>query len=428
MSPELDRIATRAQAEPQRRFTALAHHLTEDFLRETWQDLNKRGVAGVDGVTMQAYEQQLDENLQKLVERLKAHRYRAPNVRRVYIPKAGKAQKLRPLGIPTVEDRLLQGAVARLLNAIYEADFLECSYGFRSGRSAHQARAALRNTGMTGTAQWLGEADIQGFFNHLDHEGLMRMLTLRIGDPGILRLIRKWLKAGMMDQGQVSTPDEGTPQGGPLSPVLANVYLHDALDLWFDRRVRPRCHGRAQLIRFADDYVALFAQARDAHRLAAEMPERLAQFGLSLAEEKTALIPFGRGHWVPRQSYPHHFDFLGFRHHLGTDRRGRMVVIRIPSPKSVAKFTAGVKQWLRRHLHDRPEEQQRGLTQKLRGFYQYFALWHTTSKLRTVQREVYRYWAWVLGRRSQRGRRAQAAWATKVWFTLPEPRVLHPRV
>jgi len=204
--------------------------------------------------------------------------------------------------------------------------------------------------------------------------------------------------------------------------------MHYALDLWFARVVRPRCHGRAQLIRFADDYVALFANQEDANRFAAALPKRLAKFGLKLAEEKTKLIPFGKRHWKRGQSHAYHFDLLGFRHHLGTDRYGRVAVVRIPSPKSVRKFLASVKQWVRQHLHDRPTEQQRALAQKLRGFYQYFALWHTMPKLRGVQQEVYRQWTWALGRRSQRGRRAQAQWTAKPWFTLPEPKVLHARV
>lgn len=428
MSPELARIAERARKEPKARFTALAHHLTEGFLRETWQGLNKRGARGVDGVSMAAYGERLEENLSALVANLKAHRYRAPMVRRVYIPKAGNPAKLRPLGIPTVEDRLLQAAVARLLGPIYEANFLDCSYGFRPGRTAHQALTEVRTAVSRGAAQWVVEADIQGFFNHLDHKWLMQMLKLRIGDPWILRLIGKWLKAGILDQGRVSTPEEGTPQGGPLSPLLANVYLHYVLDLWFAYRFRPECQGEARLVRFADDYIALFACQEDAERIATALPERLAKFGLSLAEEKTKLLPFGSRHWKPGESHPHHFDFLGFRHHLGTSRHGRMAVVRIPSPKSVQKFTASTKEWLERNLHARPTEQGRVLTQKLRGFYQYFALWHTTTKLRAVQGEVYRLWARALGRRSQRGQRTQAAWAGREWFSLPQPRVLHPTV
>lgn len=428
MSLQLDRIAERARKEPKARFTALAHHLTEGFLRETWQGLNKRGAPGVDGVSMAAYGAKLEENLGALVPNLQAHRYRAPLVRRVLIPKAGNPAKMRPLGIPTAEDRLLQAAVARLLGPIYEANFLDNSYGYRPGRTAHQALTAIRTTVSQGAAQWVVEADIQGFFNHLDHEWLMRMLELRIGDPWILRLIRKWLKAGILDQGQVSTPEEGTPQGGPLSPLLANVYLHYVLDLWFAHRFRPGCDGEARLVRFADDYVALFASQEDAERFVTALPERLAKFGLTLAEEKTKLLPFGRRHWKRGDSHPYHFDFLGFRHHLGTTRRGQMAVVRIPSPKSVQKFMAETKQWLQRNLHLPPAEQRRVLAQKLRGFYQYFALWHTTTKLRTVQQEVYRLWARALGRRSQRGQQTRAAWAQRPWFDLPQPKILHPTV
>ncbi|BAS27397.1 RNA-directed DNA polymerase [Limnochorda pilosa] len=359
---------------------------------------------------------------------MKRRYYRAPHVRRVYIPKAGNPAKLRPLGVPTVEDRLLQAAVARILSAIYEADFLECSYGFRPGRTAHQALAALRNEVMLGRAQWVYEADIRGFFDHLDHDWLMRMLDLRVGDPWILRLVRKWLSAGILDHGQVTVPEEGTPQGGPISPILANVYLHYALDLWFEKVARPRCVGKATLIRFADDFVVLFQSEKDARRFAAALPARLAKFNLTLAEEKTNLLPFGRRHWRRGQSHPYHFDFLGFRHHLGTDRKGRMAVVRIPSPKSVRKFLAEVKEWLRQHMHDRPQDQQGALARKLQGFYQYFSLWRTYRKLSVVRREVLRLWKRILERRSQRGARTWARWERHPWFTLPVPKLLHRTV
>jgi RNA-directed DNA polymerase len=428
VSPKLERIGQLAKADPGLRFTALAHHIDEEFLRETWQGLNKRGAAGVDGTSMSAYAENLDENLKSLVERLKAHSYQAPNVRRVYIPKAGNPEKRRPLGIPTVEDRLLQASVARLLGPIYETDFLDCSFGFRPGRTAHQALAEVRTAVITGAAQWVVEADIKSYFDTIDHTWLMRMIELRIGDPWILRLIRKWLKAGILDQGTVTTPEVGTPQGGPLSPLLANVYLHYVLDLWFTRVVRRHCHGAANIVRFADDYVALFALQEDAENFAAALPERMAKFGLKLAEEKTKLIPFGRRHWERGQSYAHHFDLLGFRHHLGTNRSGQMTVVRIPCPKSVRKFLSGVQEWLRRHLHTRPREQQRVLALKLRGFYQYFALWHTTTKLRIVWEQVRRLWLAALRRRGQRRTLAWEEWQRKPWFNLPLPKVLHRTV
>ena len=264
--------------------------------------------------------------------------------------------------------------------------------------------------------------------HHLDHAWLMRMLDLRIGDPWILRLIRKWLNAGVLDHGQVTTPEEGTPQGGPISPVIANVYLHYALDLWFEKVVCPRCEGKATLIRFADDFVALFQSQADAQRFAKALPQRLAKFSLTLAEEKTNLLPFGWRHWRRGQSHPYHFDFLGFRHHLGTGRNGRMTVVRIPSPKSVRKFLAGTKEWLGQHMHDRPQDQQDALERKLRGFYQYFALWYTTRKLHGVQREMLKLWKHTLEQRSQRGERTWARWTRYPWFHLPEPTVLHRAV
>lgn len=425
MSIGLERIAQRAKEEPNCRFTALAHHLTEEYFRETWQRLNRKGASGVDHVTAAQYAENLDENLRRLVEELTRRNYQAPVVRRVYIPKAGNPAKLRPLGIPTIEDRLLQAAVARILSEIYEADFLDGSYGFRPGRTAHQALSVLQKEVWKGGIQWVYEADVRGFFDHLDHEWLMRMLELRIGDPWILRMIRKWLKAGVLDKGDITIPEEGTPQGGPLSPVLANVYLHHVLDLWFQKAVKPCLFGRATLIRFADDFVVLFEQEKDAKRFAAALPERMAKFNLTLAEEKTRLMPFGRRHWRRDKSYPHYFDFLGFRHYLGTDRKGRMTVLRIPCPKSVKRFLAEIKEWLAKHRHDRPRDQQLKLKQKLRGFYQYFSIWHTSRKLRGVMKQVMRYWKQSRGRCSQRGGESWEAWGRHPWAILPRPKLLH---
>ena len=210
--------------------------------------------------------------------------------------------------------------------------------------------------------------------------------------------------------------------------MLANVYLHYALDLWFHKAVKPTLSGRATLLRFADDFVVLFEREAEATRFATELPKRLAKFNLSLAEEKTRLLPFGRWHWKRGQAHPHHFDFLGFRHHLGTSRNGRMQVVRIPCPKSVRRFLAEVKEWIQRHRHDRPWNQQRTLTQKLRGFYQYFSLWHTSLKLRAVKRETIKYWKKTLDRRSQRGSQSWEEWAQHPWATLPEPKLIHRTV
>ncbi len=311
MSAGLERIAERAKAAPRERFTALAHHLTEDMLKETFARMNRHGAPGVDRVSMEEYAEDLDAHVADLVERMKRRAYDAPHVRRTYIPKAGNPEKLRPLGIPTVEDRLLQAAVARILGAIYEPIFLGCSYGFRPGRSAHDALREIRATITSGRAQYALEADIRGYFDHIQHDWLLRMLELKVGDPWILRLIRKWLKAGIFDKGTVTQPEEGTPQGGPLSPLLANVYLHYALDLWFAKVVRPRLRAGAKVVRFADDFLLLFADERDAEKVAEVLPKRLAKFGLEVAPEKTRLVPFGTKTWRQGKDATGTFDFLG---------------------------------------------------------------------------------------------------------------------
>ena len=253
MSTKLGQIAARARADRKLRFTSLAHLLTPEFLKETWGQLNRRGASGVDGETIQQFESELETRVQELYARLRAGTYRAPPVRRVEIPKGPGKTGTRPLGIPTVEDRLLQRAVARILEAVFEADFLDCSYGFRPGRSPHHALRALRAIIVTKKVRHLFEADIRGYFNHINHQWLRQMVAHRIADPVILRLIGKWLRAGAMQGGVVVRTEEGTPQGGPLSPLLANIYLHFVLDLWFEKKFRPVCQGEAYLTRFADD-------------------------------------------------------------------------------------------------------------------------------------------------------------------------------
>ena len=423
MSLNLAHLTEKARADRTLRFTALAHHMTVEYLAETWHHLNRRGAAGVDRVTVAAYAAALPQRLLDLQHRLRQHTYRAPAVRRVYIPKPGQPHKQRPLGIPTIEDRLVQAGVARMLSAIYEADFRPTSYGFRPGRGAHAALRTIRNTIMTRPIRWVYEADIRGFFDHLDHAWRLRMLRLRIGDPWILRLVAKWLRAGVWDNGQLTVPEAGSPQGGPVSPILANVYLHYVLDLWVERVVQPACRGEVHLVRFADDFLVLFSHRTDADRFARDVEARLAQFGLAVAPEKTRIVPFGRWTTAPRP-----FDFLGFRHVCGRTRNGRYTVIRVPVAKSLEKFLARVKADLAAHQHDRPRDQQRRLTQQLQGLYQYFGLWHCYPKLKQVQRRVEWHWMRTLNRRSQRGRRAAESWRAQPWFRLPAPRLLHPTV
>lgn len=429
MNTKLARIAAKAKTEPKLRFTSLAHLLTPELLLETWKQMNHKGASGVDGETIKEFESDLENRVKDLHARLKARRYRPPPVRRVEIPKGGG--KTRPLGIPTVEDRLVQRAVARILSAIYENDFLECSFGFRLGRSAHDALRTLRSHVVAGKVRHVFEADIRGYFNHINHEWLRRMLALRIADPVILSLIGRWLRAGVMQDGVVTHVAEGSPQGGPISPVLANVYLHHVLDLWFEKRVKRYCQGEAYLTRFADDFVACFQYKRDAERLDRWLVKRMRKFNLELAPEKTRMLNFGRFARERMAAYgkkPETFEFLGFKHVCGVDRKGKATVVRIPSAKSCRKFLDRTHEWLKRHMHWKRRDQQRHLASMLRGFYQYFALSHCLPKLFWLFGEVQKQWRHSLRRRSQRHRMFWSYLKSRSWFELPQPRLIHPAV
>lgn len=416
----LDRITDKARREPQQRFTALGHILTPDFLMETWGRMNRRGASGVDKETTAQFGENLEQRCRGIVDRLKAKRYYAPPVRRVNIPKG--QGKTRPLGIPTVEDRLVQRAVARILEAIYETDFVEESYGFRPGQGPHRAIKALRAHVIAGKTSYVFETDIRGFFNQISHEWLMRMLNLRIGDPVILGLIRKWLRAGVLEEGVVTWPGEGTPQGGPISPILANIFLHYALDLWFKHIVRKQCGGEVHIVRFADDFVACFQYAPEAARFHRQVVRRMEKFGLELAEEKTRLLHFGR---FARQSLgeqgqkPESFDFLGFKHVCGTDSKGKFNLVRLPCTKSCRKFLDRVKDWTKRHMHWKRRDQQAHLTRMLNGFYNYFGLHHCKPKLDWIRCEVQKAWIRSLKRRSQRHKLYWSYLTHREWFQLP---------
>lgn len=425
MNTKLARIADKAKTNPQLRFSSLAHLLTPDFLMETWAMMNRRGASGVDQETTTDFEGNLEARCHDIVARLRGRRYQAPPVRRVDIPKGDG--KTRPLGIPTVEDRLVQRAVARLLETIYETDFLNCSYGFRPGRGPHDALRELRNQLMAGGVATVFETDIRGFFNNLNHQWLMRMLRHRIADPVILRLVAKWLRAGALINGVVVRGEVGSPQGGPISPLLANIYLHYALDLWFQRRYARQCHGRVYLTRFADDFVVAFEYAGEAQRFHLQVQARLREFGLELAEEKTRLLTFGRVAASMGRDQGS-FDFLGFTHVGGRDRKGRYAVIRLPSRKSCRRFLDEVKKRLRASMHASPRQQQALLSQMLRGFYQYFGLYYCLGRLGTLKGHVQRQWVWVLRRKSQRHNAWWYRLMRKPWFRLPLPRLVHPTV
>ena len=431
MSTQLGQIAKKAKLDRKVRFTSLAHLLTPEFLTETWAMMNRRPASGIDGESTEQFERELEQRVEEICAQLRSGTYRAPPVRRVDIPKGPGKTGMRPLGIPTVSDRLLQRAVARILDAVFEADFLDCSYGFRPGRNPHHALQALRVQIVTKKVSHVFEADIRSYFTHIDHQWLRKMVAHRIADPTILKLIGKWLKAGVMRDGVVISTEEGTPQGGPISPVLSNLYLHFTLDLWFEKKFKLQCKGEAYLVRFADDFVGSFQLWGDAQNFQHHLRERFARFNLELAEDKTRLLLFGRFAAATRRKHgqrPETFEFLGFKHACGMDRAGRFSLIRIPCAKSCSKFLARTREWLLRHRHWKRREQQQHLSVMLRGFYQYFALHHCSHKLSWIRHEVQRQWMHALRCRSQRHRLSWIRLSDRSWFELPFARTLHPTV
>jgi RNA-directed DNA polymerase len=432
MSTQLSQIAKRAKLDRKARFTSLAHLLTPEFLTETWGKMNRRAAGGVDGQSAEQFGHELGTKVEEICAQLRAGRYRAPPVRRVEIPKGPGKVGTRPLGIPTTSDRLLQRAVARILEAVFEADFLDNSYGFRPGRNPHHALQALREQIVTKKVGQVFEADIRSYFTRINRQWLRKMVAHRISDPVILSLIGKWLNAGAMQDGVVVYTEEGTPQGGPISPVLSNLYLHFVLDLWFEKKIKPQCRGESCLVRFADDFVVTFQFRDDADRFEQQVRKRFADFGLELAEEKTRRMLFGRFAAITRLRHrlgrPETFEFLGFKHVCGVDRSGRFALVRLPCAKSCRKFLLGTREWIFEHRHWKRWEQQQHLTRMLRGFYQYFALHHCERKLSWVRQEVQRQWIHALNRRGQPRQLNWARLKDRSWFDLPFARNLHPTV
>ncbi len=424
------RIATLARQAPELSFTTLAHHMDIDWMREAYRRTRKSGALGVDGQTAAMYAADLEKNLQSLLDRAKSGTYRAPPVRRTYIPK-GVNQK-RPIGVPTFEDKVLQRAVAMILEAVYEQDFLDCSYGFRPGRSAHQALQALWRETMDMGGCWLLEVDIQKFFDTLDHSHLRAFLRRRVRDGVLQRLMGKWLKAGVLEDGSVWYPEDGSPQGGVISPMFSNVYLHDVLDAWFERDVKPRLRGRSFLIRFADDFVMGFSSEADARRVLDVLPKRFGRYGLTLHPTKTRLVRFVR---PPRQAEakgdgrppkPPTFDLLGFTHYWGRSRKGNWVVKRKTSASRLRRGLHRVAHWCRRHRHDRVREQHQVLVQKLRGHYGYYGITGNYGALLRFYAGAKKTWRKWLSRRSQC---AYLSWPAFVRllrrYPLPQPVVVH---
>jgi len=378
-----------------------------NWLKEAYRRTRKCGAVGVDGVTADDYEQDLEVNLQRLLDRAKSGTYQAPPVRRVHIPKGGSSTETRPLGIPTLEDKILQRAIVMLLEPIYEQDFLDCSYGFRPGRSAHDALKSFRDQTMNCRPRGgsVYEVDIRKFFDNLDHGHLRQFLQLRVRDGVLLRLIDKWLKAGVMEDGSVSYPESGSPQGGVISPILSNVFLHYVLDLWFEDEVKPRLRRDAYLIRYADDFVIGFRDDHDARRVMDVVPKRFGKYGLTVHPTKTKLVPFrpppSTGRQVSRGERPGTFDLLGFTHYWARSLKGHWVVKLKTASDRFGRSVRSIDSWCRDHRHWSLKEQQQKLNEKLRGHYAYYGVTGNSEALTRFRWEVDRRWRKWLNRRNR---------------------------
>lgn len=426
-STKLQRVAEQAKWNRKLRWTSVNHLMDLDLLRDSWKRIRKSGASGVDGETAQAYGQDLEKRLGELHGRLKAGTYRAPPVRRVWIPKADGKQ--RPIGIPTLEDKIVQRAAATIIETVMEPLFLDSSYGFRPGRSAHQALWSIQRTLMYQPIHWVLEIDLESFFDTLDHGWLRRMVDVRMGDGAIQRLIGKWLNAGVMEKGKLARTERGSPQGGVISPLLANIYLHYVVDLWFARVVRPKLKGAAHQWRYADDIVMAFEHEEEAREVQKQLGERLAKFGLKLNLSKTRLLRFEKPPETNGGDPPERdvFDFLGFTHYWAKSRRGAWVVKRKTAGKRLRRAMTAVTLWCREHRHWRLREQHQHLNAILRGHYQYYGMTWNWSGLSRFHLHVVRTWQRWLSRRSQtayiRWERMEKILAV---YPLLAPRIVHP--
>jgi group II intron reverse transcriptase/maturase len=432
VSTKRERIAQLAKQMPGVALTSLSHHIDTEWLKEAYRRTRKDGAVGVDGQTAEEYAANLEDNLQSLLDRAKScDHYRAPPVRRVHIPK-GDGSKTRPIGIPTFEDKVLQRAAVMALEPVFEQDFLDCSYGFRPGRGAHGALDALwKHTMSMRNGAWVLEADIEGFFDAVDHAQLREMFCQRVRDGVLVRWIGKWLKAGVLEDGCVYHPKTGTPQGGVISPLLANIYLHEVLDVWFEQQVLPRLKGRAHLVRYADDFVMVFETKADAHRVFDVLPKRFGKYGLRLHPDKTRLVRFTkpRGGPKPPGSAPDHpgsFELLGFRHFWGRSRKGKWVVKRKTASSRFSRAVRRIASWCRANRHLPITDQHRALAAKLRGHDTYYGITGNSRMLHQLRYRVARAWRKWLSRRS---RKAMLNWdkmnALLRRHPLPVARVVH---
>jgi len=422
VSTKLQRIAKLAARAPQMVIQTLAHHIDAEFLHVAYQRTRKDGAVGVDGQTAEAYEANLGGNLQSLLDRFKSGSYFAPPVRRVHIPKDDGST--RPIGIPTFEDKVLQRAVVMVLEAVYEQDFVDCSYGFRPKKTAHQALQRVWDELMRMGGGWVLEVDIRHFFDSVDHHHLRVILDQRVRDGVIRRTIDKWLKAGVLEDGAVRRPDEGTPQGGVVSPLLANVYLHEVLDVWFEQEVRPRLDGSASLIRYADDAVMIFARQADAQRVMDVLPKRFGKYGLTLHPAKTRLLDFRR----PSSDDDDRgsFDLLGFTHFWGKSwKSGRWLVKRKTMRARLSRAIKRISEWCRRNRHLPVHEQHKQLVRKMAGHYGYYGITGNMRSLTRFVHETTHAWRRWLDRRSNRKMTWQRFKVLLRRYPVPPARIVH---
>jgi len=428
MKTKLQSLTQRAKENHQNKFTSLAHLLTEDFLKGCFWELKRDKASGIDGVRVKEYEVNLEEKLKELVVRLKAKKYKPQPVRRVYIPKIDDSK--RRLGIPTVEDKIVQMGIKKILEAIFEVDFIDVSYGFRPNRSCHTALDMLNKTIMTKPINYVVDMDIKQFFDTIDHQWLMKCLRQRVKDTSLLRLITRFLKAGIMEEGKLIKADKGTPQGGVLSPLLANIYLHYILDLWFERKVKSKLKGYAKLIRYADDFVVCFQSGKEAKEFGKALNIRLSKFGLEVTESKSRIIEFGRYVWQKAQRENRKaatFNFLGFTHYCDKTRKGKFKLGRRTARIKFRQKIIAMNEWLKkvRNLTEL-KEWWKVLRMKLFGHYRYYGISGNIRELRKFYTQVSKLaYKWI-NRRSQKKSYTYKQYCRfKKYNPLPEPKIYH---
>lgn len=425
VSTRLQRVADLSRQAPEIALTTLAHHIDIEFLKEAYRRTRKDGTPGVDGKTAAEYASNLEVNFQDMLNRFKSGRYKAPPVRRTYIPKGDGTDRQRPLGIPTFEDKVLQRAVTMVLEAIYEQEFYDFSYAYRPGRTQHQALQRVWDTLMKMGGGWLIEVDIQDCFGSLGHQHLRACLDRRVQDGVIRKAIDKWLKAGVWEEGRIEYPEEGTPQGGVVSPILSNIYLHEVMDRWFDRDVKPRMQGEAHMVRWADDILLMFKEERDARRVLAVLPKRFDKYGLTLHPKKTRLTEFRRPSRTDKEGKGS-FDLLGFTHFWTKSRKGNWVIGRKTASKRLRSRVRAVDDWCRENRHESVRDQHRTLVRKLNGHYQYYGITGNARSLENFLYQLRRSWHKWLNRRSEK---KTLTWARFIeileHYPLPTPRIVH---